>query len=305
MMRDEYRRLPVFHFDFHPLVMWFMNLSVGVQRFFAGVGRKRTITHRWVEFTSDAGRRVKVLLLGADTMPAAAPLLLYFHGGAFALSYSSGHIRRCEQYALQAGYTVALVDYVLAPQHPFPAAFDECFAALKWVHEHADTLGVDPQRIVVGGDSAGGALAAGVAQKAVDQGMAVRGQLLIYPVLDDRCNTDSAVEFDDVPLWTATSNRRMWAMYLRDTKGEIPAYAAPARRERLRGLAPAYMETAQFDPLRDEGLAYAQSLRAAGIEVMQVHSQGTVHGFDLVSENDETQKVLAARIRFLLACVSE
>ncbi len=205
---------------------------------------------------------------------------------------------------MQAGYTVALVDYVLAPQHPFPAAFDECFAALEWVHQHTDALGVDPQRIVVGGDSAGGALAAGGAQKAVDQGMAVRGQLLIYPVLDDRCNTDSAVEFDDVPLWTATSNRRMWAMYLRDVKGEIPAYAAPARRERLRGLAPAYMETAQFDPLRDEGLAYAQSLRAAGIEVTQVQSQGTVHGFDLVSENDETQKVLAARIRFLLACVS-
>lgn len=303
-MRNEYRRLPVVHFDFHPAVMWLMNLGVAIQRFFGAVGRKRNVTHRWVEFTLDSGRKVNVLLLRAGTAPATTPLLLYFHGGAFSLSYSSGHIKRCEEYALHAGYTVALVDYVLAPKHPFPAAFDECFAALQWAHTHAGTLRVDPQHIVVGGDSAGGALAAGVAQKALDQYVALRAQLLIYPVLDDSCSTPSAVEFDDTPLWTATSNRRMWAMYLRGVESARPAYAAPARREQLRGLAPAYVETAEFDPLRDEGLAYAQALRAAGVEVTQVQSQGTVHGFDLVSENDETQRVLAARVKFLRSCIS-
>jgi len=195
---------------------------------------------------------------------------------------------------------VIFVDYRLAPRYPFPAAFDDCYAALQWVVDAAGELGIDPHRIAVGGDSAGGALAAGVAQKARDQGLAVLcGQLLVYPVLDHTCSTESATRFIDVPLWNAISNRNMWAMYLSACPGgSAPAYAAPAHGD-LHKLPPSYVETAEFDPLRDEGLHYADNLRRAGIDVEVNETRRTVHGYDASASNDIARQSMVARINFL------
>lgn len=299
MVLPDYRRIPVFHFRFHPLLMWLMNLGVGLQRIPRLVRPAQRVRHTRVNIARPDGTQLRARVLRPAGLADAAPLLLYLHGGAFALSYSAAHIDLCEQYVAGVGCVVLLVDYRLAPRHPFPAAFDDAFLALQWVLAQAPGLGVDAGRVGVAGDSAGGALAAGVAHKAHDLGMPIQAQLLVYPVVDDSCSTASATQFDNVPLWTATSNRRMWAMYLGPHRQSPPQYAVPARRQHLVGLPPTYVETAEYDPLRDEGRNYAQALRAAGVHVTTKVTQGSVHGFDMVSHNSATRQAVAARIQFL------
>jgi len=224
---------------------------------------------------------------------------LYYHGGAFAITHASMHIKMCERYAREAGCVVVFVDYRLAPQHPFPVGFNDCYAALQWTIGNAASLGVDTKRIAVMGDSAGGALAAGVAQKAFDNGITLCAQVLVYPVLDSECKTVSATEFLDTPLWNSGGNRRMWAMYLKSSGGKAPEYAAPGLRTKLAGLPRCYVDTAEFDPLRDEGIAYAQALTAQGVLVTLNQTRGTIHGYEMSPKNPQTLASMAGRIEFM------
>ena len=147
---------------------------------------------------------------------AATPAIVDYHGGAFFLSTMRGHLAYAEHYARGAGCRVFLPEYRLSLDHPFPAALDDAYASLEWVHANAATLGVDRERIVLLGDSAGGALAAGVTQRALDErGPKIRAQVLIYPVTDHETKTGSARGFTDTPGWTSGSNRNMWKLYLR------------------------------------------------------------------------------------------
>ena len=176
--------------------------------------------------------------------------------------------------------------------------------ALEWVIQNADALGIDPQKIAVGGDSAGGKLSACVCQMSQDRSTATLcGQLLIYPVTDMDCKTESARNFDDVPIFTSTSNSRMWEAYLANsTAGTRPDYASPIHREDCSNLPAAYVETAEFDPLRDEGVDYAQRLVAAGVEVELNETKGTVHGWDATAKSALFEVVLAQRVAFLKKC---
>ena len=183
------------------------------------------------------------------------------------------------------------------------ASFDDCYDSLLWARQSAQELAIDPRRIVVGGDSAGGALAAGVAQKALDQGEELSGQMLVYPVTDSRCNTQSVQDFDDAPLWNSISTRRMWQAYLPGgDHQQPPEYAAPGLRQDLGGLPSAYVETAEFDPLRDEGEHYARALQAAGVSVEMNATQGTIHGYELAAENPIVKDAMDRRCAFLSAC---
>jgi len=208
-------------------------------------------------------------------------------------------------YAQRAQCTVFMVDYRLAPKHVFPKAFEDCFAALQWVEKNAVTLGVDVNRIAIGGDSAGGTLAAAVAQKVADDtsggnGPKIRGQLLIYPALDKSSSTESATQFIDTPLWDGVSNKKMWNVYLGNYTGKAtPPYAAPSDRQNLSSLAPAYIENAEFDPLRDEAEAYAKRLKAAGVETVFNATKGTVHGYDTVFDSDISKQAMQQRLDFL------
>jgi acetyl esterase len=193
------------------------------------------------------------------------------------------------------------VDYRLAPKYIFPKAFEDCFAALQWVASNAATLGVNANRIAVGGDSAGGTLAAGVAQKVRDEkGPAICGQLLVYPAVDKSSSTPSATQFLDTPLWDGISNKKMWAMYLKEVGfTNTPVYAAPSDRQDLSGLVPAYVENAEFDPLRDEAADYAKRLQAAGVKTIFNPTKGTVHGYDTVFDSETSKKALQQRLDFL------
>jgi acetyl esterase len=297
-IHPDFARFPVLTFKFNALLLWFINTLTRIMCFFAWRSLKLVVDQHHIARTD--GSRLKVATLTPHGLAKPAPVLIYYHGGGFAITYSTLHINNCARYAIEAGCIVVFVEYRLAPKYPFPGGFDDCYAALEWVVQQADSLGIDASRIAVGGDSAGGALAAGVAQKARDQTLVnLRAQLLIYPVLDNTCSTRTATEFVDVPLWNAISNRRMWEMYLsRYPKGETPPYAAPGHG-RLIDLPLSYVETAEFDPLRDEGMNHVSALQQAGVEVIVNATRQTVHGYDGMAKSELSRHSMLLRIAFL------
>lgn len=208
------------------------------------------------------------------------PVILYFHGGGWVI----GDIEVCDnpvrRIANRTGAIVVSVDYRLAPEHVYPAAFDDCYAATAWVAEHAAEFGGDPARIATCGDSAGGNLAAAVAIAARDrQSPHLVAQLLIYPVTDFDFTTDSYAQNGEGYLLTRGSMQWFWAHYLgAQDLGKDP-YACPARADDLAGLPAAFVATAEFDPLRDEGEDYAEALREAGVRVTAQRYDGMLHGF--------------------------
>ncbi|MFD0541145.1 alpha/beta hydrolase [Actinomadura luteofluorescens] len=209
-----------------------------------------------------------------------APVLVYFHGGGFVTGGLENEHERCLKFAGEDGIAVVSVDYRLAPEHPFPAGFEDCYAATLWAHEHAGEFGGDPERVAVGGGSAGGALAAAVALRARDEGgPPLVFQMLLYPVLDDRMATPSMRTFTEPPLFNSGDVRHMWRHYL-GGRADVPAYAAPARAGDLSGLPRAYVLVPEHDPLRDEGLAYAHRLIVSGVPTELHHVPGACHGFD-------------------------
>lgn len=251
-------------------------------------------------YVPDNKRRIPALLFTPAGSKRDAPLLVYYHGGGFAISYAPLHIRACEHYARAAQCKILFVDYRLSPGHGWPQGFDDCFRALEWAIQNPSALGVDPQKIMVGGDSAGGALAAGVAQKARDKNMALKGQLLIYPMLDHRGITPSAVAYKDTPVWNSKINRMAWDLYLNPHDREnLPAYVAPGLCHALKGLPSAYVETAEFDPLHDEGVDYAHALKQAGVPVELHETKGTFHGFEMVEKSPLVAVSLQRRADFL------
>jgi acetyl esterase len=207
-------------------------------------------------------------------------LLVYFHGGGWTIGSLDTHDAICRALANDAGVVVVSVDYRLAPEHPFPAAADDALAAVRWMAEHAGELGADGSRIAVAGDSAGGNLAAVAAQRLRDTGPPIALQLLLYPTVDLTLSHPSMVENADGYYLTADTMRWFRHHYLGDHDPTDPL-ASPLRADAaaLRGLPPALVLTAEYDPLRDEGEAYAEALRAAGNEVTVTRYDGMIHGF--------------------------
>jgi acetyl esterase len=215
-----------------------------------------------------------------DGLDGPLPGLLHLHGGGFCLGSVDLEHAVCVDLARELGAVVVSVEYRLAPEHPYPAPLDDCYAGLRLL---AGLDGVDPARIAVHGQSAGGGLAAAVALLARDRGgPALCLQSLDVPELDDRLETPSMRAGDAMPLWSRGQGIRSWELYL----GGRPAdgYAAPARTEDLAGLPPAYVVTCELDPLRDEGIAYAQRLLAAGVSVELHQYAGTFHGVQIVQD---------------------
>jgi acetyl esterase len=211
---------------------------------------------------------------------AALPALVYFHGGGWVIGDLDTHDGVCRLIANTSGCVVISVDYRLAPEHKFPAAVDDAVAATEWIGANAGALGIDPSRLAVGGDSAGGNLAAVAALTARDRGgPRLRHQLLLYPATDFTISDDSQRErFEGFPLNVVTMN---WFRdhYLRGSADYGDWRASPLRAKDLRGLPPAYVLTVGFDPLHLEGEAYANRLRDAGVPVQHRHIAEQMHGF--------------------------
>ena len=210
------------------------------------------------------------------------PALVFFHGGGWTIGDLDTHDVVCRQLALGARCAVFSVDYRLAPEHPFPAAVEDCFAATRFIFDHAEKMDIDPDRIAVGGDSAGGNLAAVVALMARDKGgPPLACQLLIYPATDQRCGHPSHERNGQGYLLTKEGIRFFRGGYLPDEKDRTDWRASPLLAASHAGVAPAFVLTAGYDPLVDEGRAYAERLAKAGVEVGYREYSDMVHGFVL------------------------
>jgi acetyl esterase/lipase len=225
------------------------------------------------------------------TAPSPAPVLVYCFGGGWVTGDLDAVEPSCRRLANAARCAVAAVGYRLAPEHPFPAGLDDCFAATSWVAEHAAELGLDARRPAIGGASAGAALAALVCLRARDRGGPVlSSQLLVYPMTDYRSRTASMREWGDRYFLDARSVEWFWSLFLRDPRD---ADAASPLRHDLSGLPRALVLTAEYDPLRDEGELYAERLRAAGVPVEVERYDGMVHGFFSMSRLPSSQAAVA------------
>lgn len=214
---------------------------------------------------------------------AALPCLVFFHGGGWVIGGLGTHDVLCRTLSNEAGVRVVSVDYRMAPEHPYPAAVEDAYAAVKWVEDNAGTLGVDANAIAVGGDSAGGNLSAAVSLMARDKkGPAIAFQLLIYPATD-LSNTKtwgSREEFAEGYFLEKKGMDWFEANYFGDNDAlRMEPYASPLKADDLSNLPPAYVITAGFDPLRDEGKAYADALNAAGTKAEYIDYPGMIHGF--------------------------
>ena len=213
-------------------------------------------------------------------VPTGKGALVYFHGGGWVLGDLDSHDDICRRLAGGAGITVISVDYRLSPETPFPGPLKDCYAATRWVAHNAAELEIDPHRIAVGGDSAGGNLAAAVALLARDESWpTIRFQLLIYPVTDARFDTPSYRDNATGYLLTEKTMRWFWDHYVPNLDDRSQGFASPLRADYYGALPPALVQTAEYDPLRDEGEAYANAMRSAGVTVQQTRYAGLIHGY--------------------------
>lgn len=227
------------------------------------------------------------------TVSDPAPAVLWIHGGGYVLGSARLEDRVCRRMAEGLNAVVAAVDYRLAPEHPYPAALDDCYAALTWL---VDTPAVDSTRIVIAGVSAGGGLAAAVAMRCVDEGLVdLAGQVLQYPMLDDR--TAAGAPAPSLG-WTPHDNRFGWSAYLAAEPGAetVDSYAAPARRADLAGLPPTWIGVGTADLFHDEDVAYAARLRQAGVPTQVDVIRGAFHGFDVAPANRLARSFKDARL---------
>ncbi len=221
-------------------------------------------------------------------------VMLYCHGGGFVMRAAAYHKNQAQQYAKKANCAVLFPDYRLAPDYTFPAQVADCFNAYQWLLKQ-----FSPRKIIVGGDSAGGALAAAVLILAKKKNLRLPdGLMLVYPVLDSRIETESMRKYTDTPMWNSRLNWEMWQYYVGKEKRHHPL-ASPMEARCLDYFPPTYIETAQFDCLHDEGIAFAKRLKREGVKVELNETQHTMHGYDIAEHSDYVKKQVARRIQFL------
>ncbi|MBW9092715.1 alpha/beta hydrolase [Microbacterium jejuense] len=286
-LREVTRKAPRINLE-NPVTLWTIT---SLSRFMPGTkvdGVERRVVR-------DGAVRVRVYV-PAQTSGAG---LLWIHGGGLVLGAAAMDDRTCSEVARDTGVIVVSVDYRLAPRHPFPAAIDDSAAAFAWFVTHAAELGVDPGRIAVGGQSAGGGLAAALVQRLVDAQTPPVAQWLFCPMLDDRTAADRSRDDVDHFVWNNRANLVGWRSYLGDRVGgeSLPAYAAATRREDLSGLPPTWIYTSDAELFFDEDVAYARALEAAGVPVTLDVVSGAAHGFEAWAPDTEPARALQARAR--------
>jgi acetyl esterase/lipase len=244
---------------------------------------------------------VRVRTYEPEGRAAGSAAIFWIHGGGMVIGTIDGDDFMCKTWARDFGCLVASVDYRLAPEHQYPAHIDDCYTGLQWFHTRLDDYRVDRSRLVIGGASAGGGLAAGTALLARDRGeVPLCFQYLVYPMIDDRDATASTHEITTTRAWSRRSNQIGWRSYLGDRVGgdDVPLYAAPARAEvdDLRGLSPAYIDVGELDPFRDEDIAYASRLLAAGVSCELHVTPGAFHGSEMaVPDAPSSRRIRAYR----------
>ena len=247
------------------------------------------------------GRKIEIYIITPKTAKAKSPCLINFHGGGFVLDGASHHYKLALEYAERLNCKVVYVRYRLAPKHPFPFPFEDAYSALTWVYDNARKIGVDRNKIGVGGDSAGGTLSAAMCLMARDRNhpIKIKFQMLSYPFLDGRCSSRSCKKFTDTPMWNSVRSKKVVPLFVPDVNAKNIMYVSPVQIKNLEGLPPAYIETAEFDSLHDDGILYSKRLVHVGVPTELNKTKGTMHGFDICYNAPTTRQIIDTRIDFM------
>ncbi|MFJ5920969.1 alpha/beta hydrolase [Kitasatospora sp. NPDC092948] len=248
--------------------------------------RTAGLTRRDVTVPGHLGGDITVTVIAREDHHGLGPGIYHTHGGGMVSGDQFSGLVQVLPWVVEHDAVLVTVDYRLAPEHPDPYPIEDCYAGLLWTAEHARELGMDPDRLLIAGQSAGGGLTAGLALLARDrQGPPLLGQVLIYPMLDDRDRTVSSAQFDGAGVWDRGSNVMGWNALLGERRGtdDVSIYAAPARAGDLTGLPPAFIDCGSAEVFRDEDVAYATALWHAGVQAELHIWPGGFHGFDLTA----------------------
>lgn len=229
------------------------------------------------------------------------PCLVLFHGGGFVFRASKAHYQIAKEYAWRVPCKVVYADYRLLPKHRFPVAVEDCFATYQWTLAQAEKLRIDSERIYIGGDSAGGNLAIAVTLMARDRNLPLpKKEVLIYPVTDRRMLTESMKKYVDTPVWNALLTAKMWKWYLGNGEPAHIEYASPMEAETLKNFPATYMEVAEYDCLRDEGIEFANRLKEECVQVELHEVKQACHGFETETKSSLSKAAMKRRIQFLI-----
>lgn len=243
--------------------------------------------------------KIKTYVIEPKGCKEILPCIVYFHGGGFILRASAAHYKIAKWYAQKVKCKIVYVDYRLAPKHPFPIPVEDCYSAYQWTILNADKLGIDKNKIGIGGDSAGGNLAASVTIMLKDRKQKLPvGAMLIYPVMDRRMKTESMKRYIDTPVWNAKLSKMMWKAYLKDTNADVK-YASPMEAESLSFFPRTYIEVAEYDCLHDEGMDFSDRLQQEGVKVELHEEKGTCHGFEMALKSTILKNAMERRVNWL------
>lgn len=272
--------------------------------------RGRHVVHEELDYPSYGGEKVRVSIFRPSSSTGPRPAVLYAHSGGLMFGDRFSALHTNLDWVEECGAVLICPEYRLAPEHPDPYAREDFYACLEWVASHAPELGVDPSRLIAAGASAGGALAAGLALAARDRGgPAILGQLLIYPMLDDRGHHPSVHQFDGVGVWDRISNTTGWDAMLgsgHESSADVSPYIAPGRAEDLSGLPPAYLDVGAVEIFRDETIDYAHRLwRSGGAADLHVWS-GAFHACDVFAPHTAVaQQMIRTRNRWVTTMLAD
>ena len=258
------------------------------------------ITVENLKVPANDGTMLRVLLYTPTAVVEGGPCLIFLHGGGFAYQAAPHHFVLARRLAKALNVKTIFVDYRLSPKYKFPTAPEDAFSVYQWILANSDKLQIDKKRIAVCGDSAGGNLSTVLCLMARDRAVQIPcGQMLIYPFTDRRMESQSMKEFTDTPMCNSTVGKKFNQLYMPFETHKNIEYFSPMEANSLTQLPPAYVETAEYDCLRDDGIAYAHALRDAGIDVELYETKGTMHGYDIAIDSQLIKECMQKRIRFL------
>lgn len=282
-LHQVFKRIP--QFSYHRGNLWLIRWLINLQPT-SKIPGDIQIDNLSIQ-SQDLNHKIHLRIYKPKSIGSPAPVLVWMHGGGFIIGKPKMDDPCLIQFAQELGITIVSVDYRFAPEHPFPNPLDDCYTALKWVYYHGQSMGIDPDRIAIGGKSAGGGLAATLVQLAHDRNeVKPIFQMLVYPMLDDRSSIRSDLANEELMIWTQENNRFAWEAYLQQKCGSdnLPPYSVASRREDLSGFPPTWLAVGTLDLFYEEDVAYAQKLKHCGVECELVVIPGAFHGFDSLNQ---------------------